>query len=191
MNVRPKVLCGVTGSVMVGICVVLITTRREPQFTTSLIDVGLVTDGANTCISASVMNKGRSALILDGIRYEWRDQTGQIHGASAFSDWNHTFPPGATERTTFLIPRDAETVRIWVIYDSWSSLQRKMRSTCLNLASKPLAARFPRLRVWLLEVGFSHPSRRLPSPWMTYRGRKVGRSGPVDTPRFALILPVL
>jgi len=173
MNVRTKVLCGVAGSVMVGIWVLLITTRREPQFTTSLIDVGLVTDGANTCFSASVMNKGRSALILDGIRYEWRDQTGQIHGASAFSDWNHAFPPGATERTTFLIPRDAETVRIWVIYDSWSSLQRKMSSTCLNLASKPLAARFPRLRVWLLEVGFSHSSRRLPSPWITHRSALV------------------
>src|SRR5882762_6134649 len=133
MTVQTKVLCGITGSVMIAICV--------------------------------VANKGRFPFVLDGIRYEWGDQTGQMHGASAFSDWNHTFPPGTIERTTFLIPRDAESVRIWVIYDSGSSLRKKMRSMCLTLASNPLAARFPRLHAWLLEMGFSDSNRRLASPW--------------------------
>ena len=171
MSIRSKILHALAGSVALGICAIMLITSQKPHLAACVVDNGSATDGANICFGAVVTNQGSSALILDGIRYEWRDQTGQIHGAFAFSDWNHEFPPGAVERTTFLIPRDAQSVRVWVMYDPL--LWRRITSAFLNLASKPLAkpliARFPRLGLWLLKMDVDRSSHRLPSPWITTR----------------------
>ena len=174
MSVRRQYLFKVAGVITVGFCLVILMGRRSVQLGTGLVVVGPPSENGSICFGASVTNLSDSSLLLQGVRYEWRVRTGQIHGADAFSGWNHAFAPGAMETTTFLIPHDAQSVRVSIIYD----LRPRIGPACLKLATQPLVARFHRLQAWLLDLGCQAPAHHC--FYSSWTANETGCSEPRD-----------
>lgn len=148
MHIRKRIFYGVAASVVVGICWFVFAVRHTPQFS-----IGFATRPEETriCYKAAVTNAGFFACTLTGFRYEWKDSKGQNQEANAFLGYGRQFKPGDVEVVSFLIPTNAQCVRVCVLYNGSSVLGRKISSACDKLSSSSIALRFPSFAMWLGE----------------------------------------
>lgn len=153
MHTRTKIVCVIVASVPLLTGLILAAVFRPPQFSINIATKGRWQDHTKICCSASVANSGSSACILNSLRYEWKDAVGQIRSASAFSNYGRSFQPAAVETVTFLIPSDAQSVRVCVLYNASSSLRRRIGSVREKLALNSTVCRFPKLALWLMRTG--------------------------------------
>ncbi len=172
MQNRTKIVCGVFASITFGAGLISQAICRDPQFAVGIVSLGRWQGDARIGYCASLTNSGTSACLLTGVRYEWKDAAGQLQSASASSFDGRLFRSGAAETVTFLIPPDAQSVRVCVLYD-FSSLTRTLKKrigpVCGKLALNPTVFRFPKLAVWLMEIG-NTTDRQFLSPWAANRG---------------------